>query len=405
MAGLPPRDGDVPLQELGRDALSVFLFVAFTGKELLELVRELGLSVPGYRLEGLSDAERADLLADEIRAAPATRAPIVALLRKIYEFPAFDAISLSREVAGEFAALAVETDALVRILWRVLADPSKEIRAEAGPALAALVKAYYGPAPKAPPEAKRAPAGADRAAEGADEGRERARLEKELARAEADAKRAKEREDEARESVDAFRADVAAAQKSLAALRAEKDALARKLAAAEGKLEAAKKGAAPTGAAKKAAAAEERMRALEERARAAEAGRDALEKELARAERAKEAAESAKPAAAASADEDAVEAAPATWALPRFTREFYDSLKDWDPHAQRLAFKQAMLLAENHRHPSLRAIPLEGLSGYFRVRVASDLRLIYRRADRDVEILALIDREDLDRYVRQAKTR
>jgi glutamate racemase len=39
-------------------------------------------------------------------------------------------------------------------------------------------------------------------------------------------------------------------------------------------------------------------------------------------------------------------------------------------------------------------------------RVATDVRLIYRRkADDSVEILSLIDREDLDRYVRQAKTR
>jgi hypothetical protein len=64
------------------------------------------------------------------------------------------------------------------------------------------------------------------------------------------------------------------------------------------------------------------------------------------------------------------------------------------------------LLAENHRHPSLRAIPLEGLPGFYRVRIASDVRLIYKRGDRgEVEILSLIDREDLDRYVRQAKTR
>jgi hypothetical protein len=41
------------------------------------------------------------------------------------------------------------------------------------------------------------------------------------------------------------------------------------------------------------------------------------------------------------------------------------------------------------------------------VRVATDVRLIYRRSERqnEVEILSLIDREDLDRYIRQAKTR
>ena len=79
-----------------------------------------------------------------------------------------------------------------------------------------------------------------------------------------------------------------------------------------------------------------------------------------------------------------------------------------DRRIQRAAFKQAYLLAQDHRHPSLRALALEGLPGYYRVRVATDVRLLYRRTgDRqnEIEILSLIDREDLDRYVRQAKTR
>ncbi len=93
--------------------------------------------------------------------------------------------------------------------------------------------------------------------------------------------------------------------------------------------------------------------------------------------------------------------------MPVYTREFYDSLEGWDRRIQRAAFKQAALLAQDHRHPSLRALPLEGLPGYYRVRVATDVRLLYRRTEKQntVEILSLIDREDLDRYVRQAKTR
>ncbi len=93
--------------------------------------------------------------------------------------------------------------------------------------------------------------------------------------------------------------------------------------------------------------------------------------------------------------------------MPVYTREFYDSLEGWDRRIQRAAFKQAVLLAQDHRHPSLRALALEGLPGYYRVRVATDVRLIYRRAEKQggVEILSLIDREDLDRYIKQAKTR
>jgi hypothetical protein len=110
---------------------------------------------------------------------------------------------------------------------------------------------------------------------------------------------------------------------------------------------------------------------------------------------------------AAGAGADEPEEAPASWLMPVYTREFYDSLAGWDRRVQRAAFKQAALLAQDHRHPSLRALPLEGLPGYYRVRVATDVRLLYRRGERqnEIEILSLIDREDLDRYVRQAKTR
>ena len=113
------------------------------------------------------------------------------------------------------------------------------------------------------------------------------------------------------------------------------------------------------------------------------------------------------PPGGAEAQEGEPEEALATWLLPVYTREFYDSLDGWDRRIQRAAFKQAHLLAQDHRHPSLRALPLEGLPGYYRVRVATDVRLIYRRGERQnsVEILSLIDREDLDRYIRQAKTR
>src|SRR5260370_1399048 len=53
-----------------------------------------------------------------------------------------------------------------------------------------------------------------------------------------------------------------------------------------------------------------------------------------------------------------------------------------------------------------RSSALEGLPGYSRIRVATDVRLIYRRGEGNtLEILSLIDREDLDRYIRQARTR
>ena len=95
---------------------------------------------------------------------------------------------------------------------------------------------------------------------------------------------------------------------------------------------------------------------------------------------------------------------PATWSLPIFTDEFYESIRRWDRKIVRIAFEKIARLAEDWRHPSLRAIPLEGLPGVYRIRIASDVRLMYRPLDGGrVEILSLIDREDLQRYIRQAK--
>lgn len=107
--------------------------------------------------------------------------------------------------------------------------------------------------------------------------------------------------------------------------------------------------------------------------------------------------------------ESAPERAPASvaaWSLPVFSGEFYESIRRWDRKVVRNAFEKIYRLAEDWRHPSLRAIPLEGLPDHYRVRIATDVRLIYRPLDGGrVEILSLIDREDLQRYIRQAKSR
>ena len=104
-------------------------------------------------------------------------------------------------------------------------------------------------------------------------------------------------------------------------------------------------------------------------------------------------------------DERAAGSGPG-WSLPVFTDEFYDSIRRWDRKIIRIAFEKIVRLAEDWRHPSLRAIPLEGLPDCYRIRIATDVRLIYRPLDGDrVEIMSLIDREDLQRYIRQAKTK
>ncbi len=139
------------------------------------------------------------------------------------------------------------------------------------------------------------------------------------------------------------------------------------------------------------------MRGLEEELAAA---REENEKVVKRARE----AEARKPAPDASGWAPESRPDPATWSLPIFTAEFYDSIKSWDRKVLRIAFEKIVRLAEDWRHPSLRAIPLEGLEGHYRIRIASDVRLIYRlREGGQLEILSLIDREDLTRYIRTAK--
>lgn len=394
-----PKTAPAMLHELDRDSLSVFLYVSFTGKEMLRILKDLGVEYPGHRIESLGDAARADLLADEVRAAADAREAVLALLDEVYEFPALEGVTLPASVAEEIALLGVEHDAPVRMLWRVLSDPSEEIRKTAKPALDALVKTYYGaPGSKmtvAPPKANEAPR---KPAPGEnEENRQRARDAKDVERAQEVARRAKEREDELKSEVKEFRAELSEAKRLQAAALAERDALAKEVARLEQELRDAKAG---TGRAKK----DERFEAAQDRLATLTAERDALKKERDALAAVKVEAV-AKPVAAVEGD-DEPEEVPASWSNPRFTKEFYDSLTKWDARLQRFAFKKAFLLAENHRHPSLRAIQLEGIPGWYRVRVASDVRMIYRRTDDGgVEILSVIDREDLDRYIRQAKTR
>jgi mRNA-degrading endonuclease RelE of RelBE toxin-antitoxin system len=240
-------------------------------------------------------------------------------------------------------------------------------------------------------------------------------LEKELARAEERAGSARKKAEEQREKLQEWLREA----RARAAQAVDEAARAREAAEASGRAreraEAALLAAQATDAAAEAQRARASARELEGRATALEARlarqaereaelEAALREAEARAERAGP-GRAAAPVAEGSGDEP--EEAPASWLMPVYTREFYDSLDGWDRRVQRAAFKQANLLAQDHRHPSLRALPLEGLPGYYRVRVATDVRLLYRRGERQntIEILSLIDREDLDRYVRQAKTR
>jgi hypothetical protein len=414
----PDPSFDVPLHELSRDTLSVFLYLALLPEETVPLVKELGLSQPGFRQEALGDVQRCDLLADEVRAAPERREPVMAALRKALERPVLADAAIDRAIAADLLDAALSEVPGPLALWRVLCDPDPAVRAEAAPFLDRLAKHYYGPAPKdgagaarpAPPadplkEAERARADLARRLEDA---------ERRLDHAEARAESARKKGDEAREKLQAWlkdaRAREAQAVEDAARARAAAEAAAREAARLEAELAAARAQDAVVEARRLRGALEDaqaRAGALEARLERARERESELERDLGRLRGAASAAPTASPAADAAEAEGEPEDAPATWLMPVYTREFYDSLDGWDRRVQRAAFKQAALLAQDHRHPSLRALPLEGLPGYYRVRVATDVRLLYRRTERQntIEILSLIDREDLDRYIKQAKTR
>ena len=405
---IPPTGGDAPLHELDRDPLSVFLFMGLTPEETRGLVKDLDLLVPGFRTDALSDVQRCDVLADEIRARPEVRERALELLRKAFGRMALPRTALDPAAAEDLLAVGSSEHGLTLALWRVLADPDAQVRSRAAPVLNEFVQDYYG----APPGEDRPEAGAD-----GEEGEARAlgrvrELEKALARTEERGEAARRRAEEQREKLQEWlheaRARAAQAVDELTRARSAAEAAQGARERAEAALSALQATDAAADAQRARSSAREleaevlALRARLERQAAREA---ALAASLEAAQTQSRAPEA--PQAVERTASDEPEEAPASWLRPVYTREFYDSLEGWDLRIQRAAFKQASLLAQDHRHPSLRALPLEGLPGYYRVRVATDVRLLYRRGERqnEIEILSLIDREDLDRYVRQAKTR
>ncbi|HET8724208.1 MAG TPA: hypothetical protein VFM53_08365 [Anaeromyxobacteraceae bacterium] len=418
------RVGDAPLSSLSRDQLSVFLYVALTPEETKGLVKQLGLGIPGFRTGSLGDVERCDVIADEIRAHAPSGKAVLDLLVKAFEGVPLARTRLDARGARDLLVLGGGDAALALSLWRVLSDLDEKVRAVAAPVLDELAAHYFSP------EGGKGPA--PEGAAGMDDPEARAdalagALAEAEKRVEDAARRVREAEERGAQRVEeARRKGEEQREKLQGALR---EARAQESRAVEDAARSREEAAQARTEAERARAELEALRgtdAVSDAQRARTEARDLLAKvgsletrlERAREREAElavrlERAESARPAPAAPepaqppADEAAEAGELEQWLFPVYTREFYDSLEGWDRRIQRAAFKQAHLLALDHRHPSLRALPLEGLPGYYRVRVATDVRLIYRRPERQntVEILSLIDREDLDRYIRQAKTR
>jgi hypothetical protein len=389
---LPPISAAaLPLLELSAADLGAFFELCFPDKRLVELCHELKLHTPGYRLEALPPDQVARVLADEYVAAKDVRPHLDAAVREVLRDPVIEGRELGASDLSQLIELVVAGDPLqhlARIAWRALLAPGEAEQKMALQAIDEGVRALDAPAQQKKPPRAAPPPGqkeAEEAVKRADRAeREREAMKQQLAQARSEISAREQRLAE-------HKAELVQARGELSRLSAE---VARLSAAGEGRALADARRYA------------DEARALAEKLRTAEEAHDAAEARVAQLERRLSQAPQAVPLPQPAGEADLpTEEEAATFLVPVLTREFYDSLQRWDRRMQRAAFDKIHRLANDWRHGSLRALALEGVPGYYRIRVATDVRLIYRRDGNRLEILSLIDREDLDRYIRQARTR
>jgi hypothetical protein len=389
---IPLSNAPLPLLELDARALAEFLELAFSDQRLLELCGELRLYSPGYRLESMPPNQVAQMLADEARKAKDAAMLLERAVREALRNPVFEGKPLDDEQWRDTFELFTgdPLQHLARCAWRALLEEDEKRKAYALSAIDLGIESLDALAvAKPPPRKAQLPSDVQE-------------LRKELDEARKSAERANVERESAREQLAAARGDLAAREKALGETRDELAQARSELIRTSsdlGRLTAAGEGRALSDARRLG----DENRSLSEKLRLAVEQRDELRDKLTETPaqvpiaRASAAAE---PEALPSSEE------AATFLIPIFTREFYDSIQAWDRRMQRAAFDKVALLARDWRHGSLRALALEGLPGYYRIRIATDVRLIYRRGEgNQLEILSLIDREDLDRYIRQARTR
>ncbi len=391
------------LADLDRDQLSIFIYLALPRERAVELMKRLNVSLTGYRPEGLGDIERSDLLADEFTLYPQHQKAILqALERELSPLP--DADETLGAAAGVLGPLFAAEGGAAKAIARLLSDPADDVRAVGLEALNTLADYYLGepqPVPEGQP-AEEQPPGTRPPDPSEALRRELARAQERAETAERERQARADQLQQARREAAETKAALGDLRRLLASVETERDRLQAKLQEAA----AGPHSAAELRLRKETEELKQRIERLEEERRVLRIEEARLKVALGRATSGERAApEPAKPAPAA--EEEVVEEAPATWLMPVFTKEFYDSLEGWDRRMQRASFQKAMLLAQDHRHPSLRAIPLEGLPNLWRIRIATDVRLLYRRGEKGnvIEILRLIDREDLDRWIKVEKLR
>lgn len=394
------------LTPLDPDGRTTFLVVALPQKTLKKLVGRLGTAPEGLRVEALSVWELAWSLVDFYETDREVAAAVDKSLRKELETSALvDAVAAPGGAQAVTWLLLDSPDPARDLAWAILSSDVED----GGPSAVSLVQTIIAEYDEAEERAKK-----EAEATGEEPVEPEPEIEDPTVAIAKDAKRARSQKARALKRVSNMKDRVRELEKGLESARRElrtSETARAQLDAERGRLAAERDGLRAQihgGTAGEVARLAKELETATRRARNLEVdldeSRDA-EATVARRLRAlEEAARVGGPSAAA--DDDAGRGGGAGWNVPVFSDEFYESIRRWDRKIVRNAFEKAYRLAEDWRHPSLRAIPLEGLPDYYRLRVATDVRLIYRLLDGNrVELLSLIDREDLSRYVRQAKTR
>ncbi len=400
------------LSPLDDEARTTFLVVALPEKRLRTLVGRLGTAPKGKRIDAMNTWDLAWSLVDYYTSDPEVGSEVDRTLQRELGAPRLAAFAAESDSAMALVDLLVRAkDPLRDGAWALLCSKAEGTAPLVTEIVGAII-AEYDEAEERHKEEDAARQAATTDSDGSDPEARRLEDEADQARRES-ARAAKDREralhrieqmrarivelegalGQAREDVRRERATRDLANGESTQLRVERDDLKRRLGSAT-PAEVARLGRELDGERRRADGAE---RDLEESA-AEEARLRNRVREL----------ESQRPESSVASPlrADPTEGEGPGWSVPVFTDEFYESIRRWDRKIVRIAFEKVARLAEDWRHGSLRAIPLEGVPDLYRIRIASDVRLIYRPLDGNrVEILALIDREDLQRYVRQSKTR
>jgi len=388
------------LTPLNEDEQTTFIVVSLDETVLRKLVGRLGTAPKGTRLDSLSTWELADTLVDYYASDAEVTAEVDRTLRKeLGPPPLSPAVNAEGGGTAITALLLDSKDPARDLAWALVGAEREEDRALA-PSLVQTIIAEFDHADERVKNVK--PKSESQIV------RETERLarkaEKDAQRADTQRERALQRVDDLRARLIELEQGIAAAKKALRDserardhAETERTKLARERDALRTRLQSGT-AAEVERLTDESEAAARRTRALERELDEVRTHADDLGSKL-------RALSQAVPARPVALEPSALDPSPgAVWCTPIFTDEFYDSIRRWDRRIVRGTFEKVSRLCEDWRHPSLRAIALEGLPGYHRIRIATDVRLIYRPLDGNrLEILSLIDREDLQRYIRSVK--